>query len=293
MKRDLWRSMSELALPISAWSTYLLVKRRQRTGKGLWDRGTAPVRGVHCDNIVICARSAHVAILDRLYRLTVPVSINLRARVGCRKNRRDRQKAGKDGSHDDRRVGCHYDTQNKSIQVGIDSLSEDVEGDATALVVLCYGCPRIASYSRTAQVGCFRVEKTMFVGRRRNVCVKRSNEWMLSCAEVLLSIYSLTFAFVVVVGCIEQVKGREGKLRAFDDSMTNAISFPLRLGSSAKTASGRKTASWEERKEGMNHGSLHGRAGKCMETLNGTDSAARYVIKSTSTTSIKIHNYWK
>jgi hypothetical protein len=163
MKRDLWRSMSELALTIAAWSTYLLVKRRQRTGKGLWDRGTAPVRGVHCDNIVICARSAHVAILDRLYRLTVPVSIDLRAWIGGRKKGRDLQKAGKNGSHDDKCVGCHYDTQNKSIQVGIDLLSEDVEGDGTALV-LCYGCSRIASYSH---VGCFNVEKTMFVGRRR------------------------------------------------------------------------------------------------------------------------------
>jgi hypothetical protein len=168
MKRDLWRSMSELTLPISAWSTYLLVKRRQRTGKGLWDRGTVPVRGVHCDNIVICTRSAHVAILDRLYGLTVPVSIDLRAWIGGRKKRRDRQKAGKNASHADKRVGCHYHTQNKSIQTGIDLLSEDVESDATATaVVLWCDCPRIASYSQTAQVGCFKVEKTMLVGLRR------------------------------------------------------------------------------------------------------------------------------
>jgi hypothetical protein len=105
MKRDLWRSMSDLALPISAWITHLLVKRRQRTGKGLWDRGTVPVRRVHCDNIVICAWSAHVAILNRFYRLTVPISIDLHAWVGGRKERRDRQQVGEDGSYDDKRVG--------------------------------------------------------------------------------------------------------------------------------------------------------------------------------------------
>jgi hypothetical protein len=160
--------MSELALPISAWSTHLLVKRRQRTRKRPWYGGTVPVRGVHCDNIVICAWSAHVAILNRLYRLTVPVSIDLRACLGGRKEWRARQKGGKDRSYDDKPVGCHYDTQNKSIQLGIDSLSEDVEGDATAtaLVMWC-DCPRIASYSQAGQVRCFNVEKTMFVGQRR------------------------------------------------------------------------------------------------------------------------------
>jgi hypothetical protein len=70
--------------------------------------------------------------------------------------------------------------------------------------------------------------------------------------------------------------------------MTNPISFPLRLGSSARTASGKKTANWKGRNESWQ---LAWQAGKMHGDRDGTDPAARYVTKLTSTTSIKIHNY--
>jgi hypothetical protein len=69
--------------------------------------------------------------------------------------------------------------------------------------------------------------------------------------------------------------------------MTNPMSFPLRLGSSSRMASGRKTASWEGRNESWQ---LAWKGGKMHGDTNGTDPAAGYVTKLTSTTSIKIHN---